>query len=74
MVVASYLVKDLEIDWRWGERYFAQQLIDYHPSANSGGWQWVSGGGSDPQQAWRKFSPERQAKRYDPLGNYVANY
>ena len=49
MIVASFLTKDLLIDWRWGEKYFAQNLIDYNISANNGGWQWAAGTGTDAQ-------------------------
>lgn len=74
MIVASFLVKSLHVDWRKGECFFARSLIDYHPSANSGGWQWASGGGADSQQYNRAFSPWLQAKRYDPDCIYIKRY
>lgn len=70
MVVASYLVKDLGIDWRKGERYFATRLTDYDPCQNNSGWQWSSGSGVSPNPWYRKFNPERQAEKYDPTGAY----
>lgn len=74
MVTASVLVKDLGVDWREGERHFATRLADYHPPANSGGWQWVAGGGADAQQYTRVFSPWLQAKRFDPACAYVRQW
>lgn len=74
MVVASYLVKDLGIDWRKGERYFATRLIDYDPCQNNSGWQWSSGSGVSPNPWYRKFNPERQAEKYDPTGVYRKRY
>lgn len=74
MVVASYLVKDLGIDWRKGERYFATRLIDYDPCQNNSGWQWSSGSGVSPNPWYRKFNPERQAEKYDPTGTYRKRY
>lgn len=74
MVVASYLVKDLGIDWRKGERYFATRLIDYDPCQNNSGWQWSSGSGVSPNPWYRKFNPERQAETYDPTGAYRNRY
>ena len=74
MVVASYLVKDLGIDWRKGERYFATRLTDYDPCQNNSGWQWSSGSGVSPNPWYRKFNPERQAEKYDPTGAYRKRY
>ena len=74
MVVASYLVKDLGIDWREGERYFATRLIDYDPCQNNSGWQWSSGSGVSPNPWYRRFNPERQAERHDPTGAYRKRY
>ena len=74
MIVASYLVKDLGIDWRWGEKFFAKSLIDYDPCANNGGWQWVAGTGVDAQPYFRVFNPYRQAERYDPKGKYITKW
>ena len=66
MVVASFLTKDLRIDWRLGERYFASRLTDFDPASNSGGWQWVAGVGADAQPYYRIFNPWLQSKKYDP--------
>jgi deoxyribodipyrimidine photo-lyase len=74
MVTASYLIKNLKIDWRWGERFFAQHLIDYDPAQNNGGWQWVSGTGFDSQPPYRIMNPDRQQKRFDPKGVYIERY
>lgn len=74
MVVASFLVKDLHIDWRWGERYFAQKLIDYDPSVNNGNWQWVASTGCDAQPHFRIFNPWLQQKRFDPKCNYIKRW
>jgi deoxyribodipyrimidine photo-lyase len=74
MITASFLIKSLHVDWRLGERFFAQHLVDYHPSANSGGWQWASGGGADSQQFNRTFSPWVQAVKHDPQCVYIRRY
>lgn len=74
MVVASFLIKDLHIDWRKGERYFATMLVDYYPTANNGGWSWASGGGADAQQYNRIFNPWLQSKRYDAEANYIKTW
>lgn len=71
MIVASFLVKDLLIDWRWGEKYFMQQLVDGDPAANNGGWQWTAGTGTDAAPYFRIFNPTSQAKKYDPDGDYI---
>jgi len=71
MITASFLVKDLRIDWRWGERYFAQNLIDYDPSVNNGNWQWVASTGCDAQPWFRIFNPWLQQKKYDPDCVYI---
>lgn len=73
MVAASYLTKDLGIDWREGERHFASQLVDYDPASNNGNWQWIAGTGTDTKP-YRKFNPKLQAKRYDPKGVYVRRW
>jgi hypothetical protein len=57
MITASFLVKDLAIDWRWGEKFFMQHLIDGDPAANNGGWQWVAGTGTDAAPYFRVFNP-----------------
>ena len=69
--VASYLVHDLGVDWRWGAAYFEQQLIDYDPASNWGNWAYIAGVGNDPRPN-RKFNTRSQAERYDPEGKYVA--
>jgi len=74
MIVASFLVKDLAIDWRWGEKYFMQQLIDGDPAANNGGWQWVAGTGTDAAPYFRVFNPVLQGKKFDPSGDYVRRW
>lgn len=74
MIVSSFLVKDLLIDWRWGERYFLQQLVDGDHAANNGGWQWVAGTGTDAQPYFRIFNPISQGQKFDPRGDYVKQY
>ncbi|MEM0161430.1 MAG: deoxyribodipyrimidine photo-lyase [Thermoplasmata archaeon] len=74
LIVASYLVKDLGIDWRMGEKYFASKLKDYDPSLNNGNWQWVAGTGADPRTRYRKLNPWIQQKKYDPDCTYIKKY
>lgn len=74
MVVASFLTKDLGLDWRWGERYFAEKLIDFDLSANNGGWQWASSSGCDAQPYFRIFNPVTQSQRFDPQGKFIRRY
>ena len=74
MVVASFLTKDLGVDWRWGEKYFAQQLIDFDLSANNGGWQWASSSGCDAQPYFRIFNPVTQSEKFDPKGKFIKRY
>lgn len=74
MVAASFLVKHLGIDWRWGERYFAEKLIDFDLSANNGGWQWVSSSGCDAQPYFRIFNPSLQSEKFDPQGKFIRRY
>lgn len=74
MITASFLVKNLEIDWRWGERYFATKLIDYDPASNNGGWQWVAGTGTDASPYFRVFNPWTQAKRFDKKATFIKKY
>ena len=66
MIAASFLTKDLLIDWRWGERYFARSLIDYDPAVNNGNWQWAASTGCDAQPYFRDFNPWLQQKKFDP--------
>ena len=73
MIVASFLTKDLLIDWRWGEQYFMQMLVDGDLAANNGGWQWSASVGTDPKPL-RIFNPSTQAKRFDPEGEYIRRY
>ena len=74
MVVASFLTKDLGIDWRWGEQYFAQHLNDFDLSANNGGWQWASSSGCDAQPYFRIFNPSSQSERFDAQGKFIRRY
>ena len=74
MITASFLVKDLLIDWRWGERYFAQKLIDFDLSANNGGWQWAASTGCDAQPWFRIFNPMTQSERFDGSGKFIRRY
>src|SRR5690606_19782344 len=64
MVVASFLTKHLLIDWRWGERYFAEKLLDYELASNNGGWQWAAGTGTDAQPYFRVFNPSSQQEKF----------
>jgi deoxyribodipyrimidine photo-lyase len=73
-VVASFLVKDLGLDWRWGERYFAQHLNNFDLAANNCGWQWAASTGSDAQPWFRIFNPLRQNETFDPAGNFIRRY
>ncbi len=74
MVAASFLVKDLGVDWRWGEHYFAQKLNDFDLSANNGGWQWCSSSGCDAQPWFRIFNPVTQSRRFDGQGKFIRRY
>ncbi len=74
MVVASFLTKDLLIDWRWGEHYFMQRLVDGDPASNNGGWQWAASTGTDAQPFFRIFNPVSQGERFDPEGEYVRRW
>jgi len=74
MVTASFLCKHLLIDWRWGEAYFAKQLLDYDLSANNGNWQWAAGTGCDAAPYFRIFSPKRQTERFDPELKYIKKW
>ncbi len=74
MITASFLTKDLHIPWQWGERYFAQKLIDYDPAVNNGNWQWVASTGCDAQPYFRIFNPWLQQKRWDPSARYITKW
>lgn len=74
MIVASFLVKDLHIDWRWGEKFFARSLIDYDPAVNNGNWQWAASTGCDAQPYFRIFNPWLQQKKFDPDCVYIKHW
>ncbi len=74
MIVASYLTKDLHIDWKWGEEYFASKLVDYDAISNSGGWQWATGSGTDAQPYFRIFNPWTQGENYDEDCEYIKKW
>jgi deoxyribodipyrimidine photo-lyase len=74
MVTASFLTKDLGIDWRWGERYFADKLNDYDLAANNGGWQWAASTGCDAQPYFRIFNPVSQSEKFDAEGKFIRRY
>ncbi len=74
MIVASFLVKHLLIDWRWGEAYFAEKLLDFDLPSNNGGWQWASGSGCDAAPYFRIFNPYRQQERFDPKMKYIKDW
>lgn len=74
MITASFLVKHLLIDWRWGEAYFARKLLDYELASNNGGWQWAAGSGTDAAPYFRIFNPYEQTKKFDPKLNYIRKW
>ena len=74
MVVASFLTKDLGLDWRWGERYFATHLNDFDLAANNGGWQWAASTGCDAQPYFRIFNPVAQSEKFDAEGKFIRRY
>ncbi|WAC74895.1 deoxyribodipyrimidine photo-lyase [Roseateles sp. SL47] len=74
MVTASFLIKDLGIDWRWGEQYFARQLLDFDLAANNGGWQWAASSGCDAQPYFRIFNPVSQSEKFDADGKFIKRY
>jgi len=74
MLTASFLTKNLLIDWRWGERYFAEKLLDFDLASNNGGWQWAAGSGTDAAPYFRIFSPEAQALKFDPQYKYIKKW
>jgi len=74
MVVASFLTKHLLIDWRWGEQYFANKLLDFDLASNNGGWQWAAGCGTDAAPYFRIFNPTSQFKKFDKNEKYVKKW
>lgn len=74
MITAGFLCKHLLTDWRWGEAYFAQKLLDYELSSNNGNWQWAAGTGCDAAPYFRIFNPETQQKKFDPENEYVKRW
>jgi deoxyribodipyrimidine photo-lyase len=74
MVVASFLTKDLLVDWRWGEKHFMQHLLDGDPASNNGGWQWTAGTGTDAAPYFQIFNPVSQSKKFDPAGIYIRRW
>ena len=74
MVVASFLCKHLLIDWRWGEAYFAEKLLDFELSSNNGNWQWSAGTGCDAAPYFRIFNPTEQLKKFDPKMEYTKKW
>ena len=74
MITASFLVKHLLIDWRWGESYFAARLLDFDLAANNGGWQWAAGSGCDAAPYFRIFNPSEQTKKFDPQLKYIRKW
>ena len=74
MIVASYLVKDLLINWQLGEAWFMQHLLDGDPAANNGGWQWTAGTGTDAAPYFRIFNPLLQSRKFDPRGDYIRTW
>jgi deoxyribodipyrimidine photo-lyase len=74
MITASFLIKHLLIDWRWGEAYFAQKLLDFDFAANNGGWQWAASSGCDAAPYFRVFNPMLQAQKFDPAGTYIRQW
>lgn len=74
MIVANFLVKIMLIDWRWGEKYFATQLVDYDPANNNGGWQWSASTGTDSQPYFRYFNPFSQSAKYDNDCTYIKKW
>ncbi len=74
MITSNYLVKVLLVDWRIGEKYFAQQLVDYDLANNNGGWQWTSGSGADSQPYFRIFNPTLQSQKFDKEAKYIKTW
>jgi deoxyribodipyrimidine photo-lyase len=74
MIVASFLIKDLRIDWQSGEQYFMRQLLDADVAANNGNWQWCAATGADAMRGYRVFNPSLQSRKFDPDGTYIRRY
>lgn len=74
MIVASFLTKHLLLDWRWGEAYFAEKLLDFDLASNNGGWQWAAGTGTDSQPYFRVFNPQSQTEKFDPQLEYIKKW
>ena len=74
MIVAMFLCKDLQIDWKWGERYFMQHLIDGETAQNNGNWQWCASTGTDAQPWFRIFNPQNQSEKFDPKGEFIRRF
>jgi deoxyribodipyrimidine photo-lyase len=74
MVAASFLVKDLQVDWHWGESYFAERLLDFDLAANNGGWQWAASTGCDAQPWFRIFNPITQSNKFDAQGEFIRHF
>ena len=74
MITASFLIKHLLIDWRWGEAYFASKLLDFELSSNVGNWQWAAGTGCDSAPYFRVFNPYEQIKKFDKNFNYIKKW
>lgn len=74
MITASFLVKDLLVDWRWGEKYFQKMLIDYDAASNIGGWQWAASTGTDGVPYFRVFNPTTQSERFDKDGSFIRKF
>jgi deoxyribodipyrimidine photo-lyase len=74
MIVASFLCKHLLIDWKLGEQYFAEKLLDFDLSANNGGWQWASGSGTDAAPYFRVFNPQLQTEKFDKQLTYIKKW
>ena len=74
MITASFLTKHLLTDWRWGERWFADKLLDYELASNNGGWQWAAGTGCDAAPYFRVFNPWLQTEKFDPQQEYIRQW
>jgi deoxyribodipyrimidine photo-lyase len=74
MIVASFLTKHLLLDWRWGEAYFAEKLLDFDLASNNGGWQWAAGTGTDAQPYFRIFNPYSQTAKFDKAQEYIKKW